>query len=775
MNAEEIACALGGARKTSAGWACRCPAHDDRTPSLTLSHAEDGRLLWHCYAGCSQEDVREALETEGLLIRLGSGGEYQPIVPVPSGGPSPATYSHKERGQPNQLWIYHLADGSIAGAVARWDLPDNKIIRPLTYCSNGIGPPAWREKGMPSPRPLYRLPELILSAAAPVLVVEGEKAAEAAAVLFKAHAVTTPPHGAKSPHLADWSPVRGRDVVVWPDNDEAGRAYSHRVAELATAAGARSIGVVPSPAIFPEAWDLADPVPDGADLNTLLASAIPWRPGASASVKPDDWPEPDMSIVSTHREAAPVFPVEVFGTFWADWLDTAAEAKGAPVDYIANALLSAAGMLLTTSRWVLAWAGWREPPIIWTANIGLPSTNKSPAGDAIAEPIRKIEEELNETFGDRLRAWKTDKAAAEVRKNEWQAKLTEAVKAGRTPTVMPEDAEEPERPHPRRLIITDVTPEKVVRMSAVNTHGLMLVRDELAGWFGGMDRYGGAGSERALWLEAYGGRPYSLDRVKDDKPIRTTMLAVCITGGIQPDRLASMILSGDDDGLASRLIYAWPEPRRPKRPTRYVDTFTGHARLRKLADLTDLSDLSEPACIPLSGEASDLLQQWREEVAEKEKLASGLFLSWLGKLPGMAIRIALILEHLWWVGTRMTANPPETVTTAAVTAAIAYLDGYAIPMARRAFGDAAMPQVVKDAAAIARWLLDHEKLPTVINARAIRKAAVVPASKDVERYDAALAELGEAGWLREAPARAGQNPGRRRKDWQVSPKLGARP
>jgi hypothetical protein len=780
MNAQQVAQALGNASRTSGGWTCRCPAHDDSTPSLSLSDGADGRLLWHCHAHCSQNDVLLALQDRGLLDPLENGDargrdEYAPVVPAPSAALSPASYEHPQRGKPDQLWVYHQAQGDIAGAVARWDLPGDKIIRPLTYCTNGVGPPAWREKGIPSPRPLYRLPQLVAAAGLPVLVVEGEKAADAAAELFKSHAVTTPPHGAKSPHLANWSPVAGRDVVVWPDHDEAGLAYADRVAELATAAGARSVRIVPVPVSFPEKWDLADPVPEGADLNALLASAIEWRHCEPSSPKPDDWPEPDMSIVSTHREPAPPFPVDVFGKFWGEWLGAAAEAKGAPVDYIGNALLSATGMLLSTARWAIAWAGWREPPIIWTANIGLPSTNKSPAGDGIAEPVRTIEAELNEMWPDRLRAWKTEQAAAEVRKRAWQEELNAAVKQGGTPPRMPADAEEPERVHLRRLVITDVTPEKVVRLSAVNSHGLLLIRDELAGWFGGMDRYGGNGSERALWLEAYGGRPYQMDRVKDDKPIRTRMLAVCITGGIQPDRLASMILNGDDDGLAARLIYAWPEPRPPKRPTRFIDNLAAHARLRRLSELTDLTDLSEPAYIPLSGEAADLLQQWRQEVAEKEKAASGLFLSWLGKLPGTAIRLALILEHLWWVGERFTANPPETVSPEAMTAAVGYLDSYAIPMARRAFGDAALPQVVKDAAAIARWLLAQDPLPEVVNARNLRKAAVLSGIKEAERYDAALGELGEAGWLRDAPARAGRTLGRRRKDWQVNPQLGARP
>ncbi len=65
MNAATLASALGG-RKAGAGWAARCPAHDDRLPSLSIRDAHDGRLLIHCHAGCDQRQVIAVLRTRGL-------------------------------------------------------------------------------------------------------------------------------------------------------------------------------------------------------------------------------------------------------------------------------------------------------------------------------------------------------------------------------------------------------------------------------------------------------------------------------------------------------------------------------------------------------------------------------------------------------------------------------------------------------------------------------------------------------------------------------------
>jgi hypothetical protein len=65
VTAETIARALGG-RKSGRGWSARCPAHDDRTPSLSLRDGESGRVLVHCHAGCDQGAVIDALRARGL-------------------------------------------------------------------------------------------------------------------------------------------------------------------------------------------------------------------------------------------------------------------------------------------------------------------------------------------------------------------------------------------------------------------------------------------------------------------------------------------------------------------------------------------------------------------------------------------------------------------------------------------------------------------------------------------------------------------------------------
>ena len=124
----------------------------------------------------------------------------------------------------------------------------------------------------------------------------------------------------------------------------------------------------------------------------------------------------------------------------------------------------------------------------------------------------------------------------------------------------------PSQPEPPRIATSDVTPEKLGVLLAKNPKGLACFRDELSGWLGGMNRYAKGEGERSFWTEAYGARPYTIDRVKVGGSIHIPRLAVPVFGTIQPERLQTILFEGDDDGLASRFIWVWPEPLPPRRP-----------------------------------------------------------------------------------------------------------------------------------------------------------------------------------------------------------------
>jgi hypothetical protein len=123
--------------------------------------------------------------------------------------------------------------------MLRFDTADGKQFRPLTLWRDADGKLEWRWESWPSPRPLYGLKELAERPAATVVVCEGEKSADAARKLLPGFVVVSSPNGSKSAKQADWSPLRERDVVIWPDADASGEEYAHAVTECLAAVGAR--------------------------------------------------------------------------------------------------------------------------------------------------------------------------------------------------------------------------------------------------------------------------------------------------------------------------------------------------------------------------------------------------------------------------------------------------------------------------------------------------------------------------------------------------------
>lgn len=256
ITAESIARGLDKPRRNGSGWRACCPAHDDRSPSLDLDDAPGGKVLIKCRSGCSQEAVIEALRERGLWPERRNGSDSVPV-------PDPT------RGNGN---------GNATGELCRYSYyrPDGMLhVDVLMYrdpvTGKKVGRRPWREpSGVKGPHHLFRVREIAERTGDPVLVVEGERTAEVAAETFLDYAVTTALGGTSAPGQADWTPLAGRTVVIWPDNDAPGIQHAQKVSELVTAVGAASVRIVELPPGLPAKWDLADPPPPGVDVRATL-------------------------------------------------------------------------------------------------------------------------------------------------------------------------------------------------------------------------------------------------------------------------------------------------------------------------------------------------------------------------------------------------------------------------------------------------------------------------------------------------------------------------
>lgn len=189
----------------------------------------------------------------------------------PKGSPVPSM-DHYKFGKPASRWTYRDFDGRVLFFIARYDMPEKKQVLPWTY--NSLH--EWKSKAWPTDRPLYNLPDFMAHPNRAVLIVEGEKAAEAAKKLCgSAYVVTTWSGGSQAFQKTDWRPCYGRELLLWPDADQAGRqAVAHIVQQLYPhCPKIKTLNVEAKP----DGWDAADAVEEGLDSSG-------WREWAKAIV-----------------------------------------------------------------------------------------------------------------------------------------------------------------------------------------------------------------------------------------------------------------------------------------------------------------------------------------------------------------------------------------------------------------------------------------------------------------------------------------------------------
>jgi len=260
---------LEAVRRNADGWTARCPAHDDRTPSLSVSEGTDGRVLLHCHAGC---DTKAVLDTLGMTA----------ADLFPAGKPNGRT-----RREIVATYPYTDEDGALLFEVVRFWPKDFRQRRP-----DGRG--GWTWKLGDTRRVLYRLPEVVEAVRddAAVYLCEGEKDADRLAGLGLC--ATTPPGGAGKWRAEYTEALRGARVAILADNDDAGLEHAEAVAR-ALHGTADDVRVVQLPGLA-EKGDVSDWLDAGGtarDLAILARAAPPWRPDGEAS---DHRVPPPLSI-----------------------------------------------------------------------------------------------------------------------------------------------------------------------------------------------------------------------------------------------------------------------------------------------------------------------------------------------------------------------------------------------------------------------------------------------------------------------------------------------
>jgi putative DNA primase/helicase len=228
-------------------------------------------------------------EREAATHELGREGEPDTAKPTlpPADAEAPEAAAARLFGRsPDLLWRYSDAAGALAFCVCRWNKTDGeKEIRPLSWF-DGEG---WRLAHWPEARPLYNADRIAANRDAAIVVTEGEKAADAVALIFPKSITTTSSGGAGAASKTDWTLLAGRRVLIWPDNDDPGRKYAREVASILAALDCQvSIiepgrWIAPSGGVAEAGYDAADALADWPDVTALRRAAAglaaPFDPG----------------------------------------------------------------------------------------------------------------------------------------------------------------------------------------------------------------------------------------------------------------------------------------------------------------------------------------------------------------------------------------------------------------------------------------------------------------------------------------------------------------
>lgn len=709
-------------QSNGAGWKARCPAHDDQNPSLSVATGEDGRVLIHCHADCEPKAICAALQ-----------------LTLPDLMPPATSFQTNSTQQRKIASTYDYRDevGELVFQVVRFEPKDFKQRRPKPG-----GGWNWSVKGV---RVIpYRLPQLLNNSDQAVFVVEGEKDADKLAKLGLLATCNAGGAGNWTKDLAAF--LHGRDVVILPDNDEAGQRHAQKVASSLLNVAER-IRIVELPEL-PAKGDVSDWLNAGGNRESLLElvdRCEAWQPDL------EPWPE----ITSLEIHDLLSFPVESLPEVLRDWVAAESEATQTPTDLAGLLALATCSASIARRVTVEGRPGWHEPTNLFVTVVLAPGNRKSGVFQDAISPLRELEAELVESSRTEIARLESERRRDENRLRRLEKLAGEAgdQEAGHEADNLAVKLAETPSPSMPRLLVDDATSEKVGALLAEQDGRIASMSPE-GGVFDLMAGvYSKSGAPQFnVYLMGHSGDDLVTDRVSRPS-VHVTRPALTCAYTVQPAVIRG--LAGNPAfrgrGLLARFLYAIPASRIGSRkiaPATVSETTCReyHNLIRKLAAI------DSGTMLRLSASAAELLPTWEEEV--ESMLAEGgdleAICDWGAKLAGATLRIAGILHCAEF------RSKPE-ISPHTLQAAIE-IARYLIPHAEAAHAmmGAQEETAISDAKYVLRWIKRYDR--TSFSKRDAQQHGKrrFPKADDI---DNALAELERRGYIRPQVV-ASSRPGR---------------
>jgi putative DNA primase/helicase len=680
------------------------------------------------------------------------------VMPIPADAPPPPA-SHLRHGKPSHRWDYTAADGRVNFYHDRYEPKtegERKQFAPITLWRSADGRLEWRFKAPPAPRPLLGLPDLAAKPG-PAVLAEGEKAADAAAILLPHHPVVTWQGGSGAVSKADFSPLAGREVILWPDADEPGERAMQAVAAELRRVGAASARWLNLPALaearglgdLPEGFDAADLLAEGWDSERMAAfltaegamlaangpamaldgptarsgdaamgTPQPDRKNAAGGVS-EGWPVPHPLTAKVEPEP---YPLDAMPDTIRAAVEEVAGFVKAPAALVASSALSALSLACQAHIDAKRLEKLSGPVGMFILVIADSGERKSTCDGFFTKTISDYEEAQAEAAKPILKDHKAAIEAWDAKRQGIKEKIRQLAKeqkstAGMEGALRDLEHDKPEPPRVPRLLYADVTPEALAYGLAKQWPSGGVVSAE-AGIVFGSHGMGKDSVMRNLGLlnQLWDGKSLTIDRrTSESFTVRGARLTVALQ--IQEPTLREFFTRSGalarGTGFLARFLVAWPEstqgmrqidPNDPDGPATWPRLAEFHRRIAAILEQPvpiDDDGALTPAMLMLAPDAKAAWVEYHNTI--ESELASGGELydvrDVASKSADNAARLAALFQQFeHGMGGAVGLDCFESASRIAA---------WHLHEARRFFGELALPAELADAARLDSWLIEY--------------------------------------------------------------------
>lgn len=454
-------------------------------------------------------------------------------------------------------------------------------------------------------------------------------------------------------------------------------------------------------------FEAAERIKDGGEIDEVAADGLRVFEEIRAASKPaaDRWPDPEP----LPEAMLPVRPLDssIIPEVLRGWIFDSAERMSTAPDYAFAATLVMLSAIVGRSVGIRPKRedSWMVSPNLWGAVIGSASVKKTPAIQDALRPLHRLERKTREDYQAEIQNHEADKDMAKLKIESIRNEIREATrekqpsKLGELKARLSAALGESERAAPdvRRRYTVDTTMEKLGELLAksVNDRGMLIFRDELSGWFAGLEKPGHQ-TDRTFFLEGWNGNvPYTFDRLNRGT-VTIDHLCISLFGGIQPSRILPLIQStireNGADGFFQRLqVLVYPD----EPPFRWIDRKPDEAAENRVYSVAEALDTRPPEAfgaqpctnghfLRFSPDAYGLFKEWYTDLEAMKRGTEEhpAFVTHIGKYPKLMPALAL-LYHL--IDVADGRAEPGNVTEEAAARAI-QATAYFMEHAKRVYG-----------------------------------------------------------------------------------------